>query len=68
MSLIGAFYYLRVIKVMYFDVPLTATGVTATLDVRLVLTLNAGIILVLGLLPQGLMSLCTDAILRSLGN
>jgi NADH-quinone oxidoreductase subunit N len=68
MSLIGAFYYLRVIKVMYFDAPLTVSAVTATLDVRLVLTLNAGVVLVLGLLPQGLMSLCSNAILRSLGN
>ena len=68
MSLIGAFYYLRVIKVMYFDSPLTVSAVTATLDVRLVLTLNAGVVLVLGLLPQGLMTLCTNAILHSLGN
>ncbi len=68
MSLIGAFYYLRVIKVMYFDAPITASAVTATLDVRLVLSLNAGVVLILGLLPQGLMSLCSDAILHSLGN
>ena len=34
MSLIGAFYYLRVVKVMYFDAPLTATSVSAPLDVR----------------------------------
>jgi len=40
MSLIGAFYYLRVVKVMYFDAPLTATSVSAPLDVRFVLTLN----------------------------
>ncbi len=33
MSLIGAFYYLRVVKVMYFDAPLTATSVSAPLDV-----------------------------------
>ena len=68
MSLIGAFYYLRVIKVMYFDAPLTATVVTATLDVRLVLSLNAVVVLALGLMPQGLMNLCSNAILRSLGN
>ncbi|MPM27354.1 NADH-quinone oxidoreductase subunit N [bioreactor metagenome] len=66
MSLIGAFYYLRVVKVMYFDKPLTATSVSAPMDVRAVLTLNAAALLLLGLLPGGLMSLCADAIVRAL--
>jgi len=68
MSLIGAFYYLRVVKVMYFDQPLTATTVSAPLDVRVVLTLNGALLLVLGLLPGGLMALCADAIMRSLAS
>ncbi|MNO10247.1 hypothetical protein D3C81_2339870 [compost metagenome] len=51
---------------MYFDKPLTATNVSAPLDVRTVLTLNAAALLVLGLLPGGLMSLCADAIVRAL--
>lgn len=66
MSLIGAFYYLRVVKVMYFDAPLTATRVSAPLEVRVVLTINGALVLILGILPSGLMSLCTDAIVRSL--
>ena len=66
MSLIGSFYYLRVVKVMYFDAPLTATSVSAPLDVRFVLTLNGALVLVLGLLPGGLMALCADAIVRAL--
>lgn len=66
MSLIGAFYYLRVVKVMYFDAPLTATRVSASLEVRIVLALNGGLVLGLGLLPGGLMALCADAIVRSL--
>ena len=66
MSLIGAFYYLRVVKVMYFDAPLTATSVSAPLDVRVVLTVNGALVLVLGLLPGGLMALCADAIVRAL--
>ncbi|KLR58630.1 NADH-quinone oxidoreductase subunit NuoN [Diaphorobacter sp. J5-51] len=66
MSLIGAFYYLRVVKVMYFDAPLTATSVSAPLDVRVVLTINGALVLVLGLLPGGLMALCADAIVRAL--
>ena len=64
MSLIGAFYYLRVVKVMYFDAPLTASSVSAPADVRVVLTLNGA--LVLGLLPGGLMALCADAVVRAL--
>ena len=66
MSLIGAFYYLRVVKVMYFDNPLTATRVTAPLQVRVVLTINGALVLVLGILPGGLMALCADAIVRAL--
>jgi NADH-quinone oxidoreductase subunit N len=67
MSLIGAFYYLRVIKVMYFDEPITATTVSAPMDVRTVLTINGALVLILGLLPSGLMTLCADAIKQVLG-
>lgn len=66
MSLIGAFYYLRVVKVMYFDAPLTATSVSAPLDVRVVLTINGALVLGLGLLPGGLMALCAEAVVRAL--
>jgi len=67
MSLIGAFYYLRVIKVMYFDQPITATSVSAPLDVRVVLTINGALVLILGLVPGGLMTLCAQAIVKTLG-
>ncbi|MEN9781755.1 MAG: hypothetical protein RL087_612 [Pseudomonadota bacterium] len=67
MSLIGAFYYLRVVKVMYFDAPITATSVVAPTDVRAVLSINGLLILVLGILPGGLMALCAQAIVRTLG-
>jgi NADH-quinone oxidoreductase subunit N len=67
MSLIGAFYYLRVIKVMYFDAPITASSVVAPLDVRVVLCINGGLVLVLGLLPGGLLALCGNAIRQMLG-
>lgn len=66
MSLVGAFYYLRVVKVMYFDKPLTVTAVSPPLDVKLVLIVNAGLIIGLGILPGGLMSLCSKAIFRAL--
>jgi NADH-quinone oxidoreductase subunit N len=66
MSLIGAFYYLRVIKVMYFDEPITATHVVAPLDVRVVLCINGALVLVLGILPSGLMALCARSVLQML--
>jgi NADH-quinone oxidoreductase subunit N len=71
MSLIGAFYYLRIIKVMYFDAP---TGhvhpISAPADARVVLTVNGALILILGILPGGLMTLCAQSIqsiVKSLG-
>ncbi|NDP38587.1 MAG: NADH-quinone oxidoreductase subunit NuoN [Rhodoferax sp.] len=67
MSLIGAFYYLRVIKVMYFDKPTSTNIVSAPLDVRAVLTLNGALLLLLGLLPGGLMTLCANAVVQMLG-
>ena len=66
MSLIGAFYYLRVVKVMYFDEPVTATTVSADTDVRVVLSLNGLLVLVLGIVPGALMALCADAVVRML--
>jgi NADH-quinone oxidoreductase subunit N len=68
MSLIGAFYYLRVIKVMYFDEPITASTVSAAFDVRAVLTVNGLLVLVLGLVPGGLMALCAQAVVQMLGS
>jgi NADH-quinone oxidoreductase subunit N len=68
MSLIGAFYYLRVIKVMYFDSPITASNVVAGADVRVVLCLNGAAIIVLGLMPGGLMALCARSVLQMLGS
>lgn len=67
MSLIGAFYYLRVIKVMYFDNPITASSVVAPLDVRVVLCVNGALVLLLGVLPGGLLALCGNAIRQMLG-
>jgi NADH-quinone oxidoreductase subunit N len=67
MSLIGAFYYLRVVKVMYFDQPITASTVSAPFDVRAVLSVNGALVLILGLVPGGLMALCANAIVQMLG-
>lgn len=62
MSLIGAFYYLRLVKVMYFDAPTQTAGITAGMDVRSVLSVNGALVLVLGVVPGGLMALCAQAI------
>lgn len=66
-SLIGAFYYLRVVKVVYFDEPAAdAAPMVATVGQRGVLSINGALILLLGLLPGGLMALCVQAIRSSL--
>lgn len=67
MSLIGAFYYLRVVKVMYFDQPLNGTKVSAPFDVQAVLSVNGALVLVLGIVPGGLMALCANAVVQMLG-
>ncbi|MFB1030309.1 MAG: NADH-quinone oxidoreductase subunit NuoN [Thauera sp.] len=66
MSVIGAFDYLRVVKVMYFDDPIDASPIHAAPEVRVMLSANGLAIAALGLAPQALMSLCAFALLRSL--
>ena len=68
-SLVGAFYYLRIVKVMYFDEP-AADGAAPSErpGVHALLALNGGAVLALGLLPSGLMTLCSAAILRALAS
>ena len=67
LSLIGAFYYLRVIKVMYFDEPAAdARRIHGENGVQALLALNGAAVLVLGLLPGGLMAMCSTAIVRAL--
>jgi NADH-quinone oxidoreductase subunit N len=65
-SLIGAFYYLRVVKLMYFDEPVDPTPIQAGLDMRVLISANGLAIAGLGIMPQALMSLCAFALLRSL--
>ena len=66
MAAIGAFYYLRIVKLMYFDAPKDQTLINAPIDMQLVLSVNAVALLALGLLPQTLMQICGVAISRSL--
>ncbi|MCW5631481.1 MAG: NADH-quinone oxidoreductase subunit NuoN [Rhodoferax sp.] len=62
MSLIGAFYYLRVVKLMYFDAPAQTAAIEAPADVRIVLGINGALVLLLGIVPGGLMTLCASAL------
>ncbi|WEN41867.1 NADH-quinone oxidoreductase subunit N [Thauera sp. GDN1] len=66
MSVIGAFYYLRVVKLMYFDEPVDASPISAPAEVRVMLSANGIAIAALGLAPQMLMSVCAYALLGSL--
>ena len=59
-SVIGAFYYLRVIKVMYFDEAEEAYEIDAPTDMRMMVSANAVAVLGLGLFPGSLMALCAS--------
>jgi NADH-quinone oxidoreductase subunit N len=62
-SVVGAFYYLRIVKLMYFDAPGDLpTGSSSSLGVRAMLALNAAAVLALGLLPSSLIEICARVI------
>ena len=65
-SLIGAFYYLRVVKLMYFDAPKDDSPLSAPLDTRILVSVNALVVALLGLFPGDLVQLCTVALAQSL--
>src|SRR4051812_9486131 len=63
LSLIGAFYYLRIVKLMYFDEPAAETGPVRAQHVgRFVLAANGLFLLVIGIVPQKLMTMCVAAV------
>ena len=66
LSLVGAFYYLRIVKTMYFDEPAETAPIQSSGEVRALLSLNGAAILLFGVLPGGLMALCATAIVRAL--
>jgi NADH-quinone oxidoreductase subunit N len=65
-SLIGTFYYLRVVKLMYFDEPVDSKPIVVHTDMRIVLSINGLAVLVMGLLPGSLMTACVNAIANTL--
>jgi NADH-quinone oxidoreductase subunit N len=67
LSLVGAFYYVRVVRTMYFDEPVDTTPIMATQDMRIALSFNGLSVLVLGIVPQYLLALCANAMIQALG-
>ncbi len=61
-SIIGAFYYLRIVRLMYFDKPEDATPITTGTDMRVMVSANGLAILGLGVYPGGLMAICVSAL------
>ena len=66
MSLIGAFYYLRVVKVMYFDKATHEQGIGSNTVAKVVLSVNALLLLVWGVMPQSVMEWCLRALENTL--
>jgi NADH-quinone oxidoreductase subunit N len=65
-SLFGAFYYLRIVKLMYFDDPLDTTPIKGDACNRALLALNGLAVLVLGIVPDPLLKVCLQAITHTL--
>ena len=65
-SLVGAYYYLRVVKVMYFDSPASNERIHASMNVKILLSANGLAVALIGIFPQQLMMLCTVSLMRSL--
>ena len=65
-SLVGAFYYLRVVKVMYFEEPVESAAIAPAGDARALLAVNGALVLLLGVLPSPLLSACFVAVKQAL--
>ena len=65
-SLIGAYYYLRIVKLMYFDAPTDSAPIAPRADVRLLMSANGLSMLALGIRPEWLMGVCLYSIQVSL--
>ena len=65
-SLVGAYYYLRVVKVMYFDPPVDTVTIQAPTEVKLLMSVNGLAVALIGILPNGLMMLCATSLKNSI--
>ncbi len=66
LSLVGAYYYLRVVKLMYFDAPESHAPIVVQPDSSILISINGLALLVLGILPGNLMSVCAVSVQQSL--
>jgi len=65
-SLIGAFYYLRIVKLMYFDGPQDNSPIVSNSPMRIVLSMNGLAVLGFGIFPGALMAICAYSVALSL--
>jgi NADH-quinone oxidoreductase subunit N len=68
LSVVGAFYYLRVVKVMYFDDPIDTARIVANKDMNVALSINGFAILAFGIFPGPLMTACATAMVKTLSS
>jgi NADH-quinone oxidoreductase subunit N len=66
LSLVGAFYYLRIVRLMYFDEPTDTAPIVGSTGARVLLSVNGLAALVIGIVPGWLMTLCQQAMRASL--
>ena len=66
MSLVGAFYYIRVVKVAYFEEPVGDEPVTVAADAKVLFGLNGAAVLLLGIVPGGLIAVCLEAVRQAM--
>jgi NADH-quinone oxidoreductase subunit N len=66
MSLVGAFYYIRVVKVAYFEEPVGNEPVLVDPSARVLFGLNGAAVLLLGIVPDGLIAVCLEVIRQAL--
>jgi NADH-quinone oxidoreductase subunit N len=67
-SLIGAFYYLRVVKTIWFDDVVDASPISTPVDMRVALSLNGILVVLLGVMPGSLLQACLSAMTQTLGS
>ena len=66
LSLVGAYYYLRIVKTMFFDEPADTTPIRGEVGATVLLALNGLAALGFGLLPDGLMTACREAVIKAI--
>ena len=66
MALVGMFYYMRIVKLMYFDEPKLKNNIETPIDMKWILSANALALLVIGLVPHTFMEATTQAVALSL--